>query len=136
MNLLNVEDFEKAFDEPMPVNGNVLVEIIQKDSTRTTKGGIIVQEESMGVVNPYLLVKAIALDVELKDLVVDDIVQISTSRINHFIGKDMRAFGLIASKDISAVHKHIEGKKVKITKPEVKEESKIIGGKGKIIIDN
>ena len=133
MNQLNVQDFEKAFSDPVPVNGNVLVEIVQKDSTRTTKGGIIVNEENLGVVNPYLLVLDIAKDVDIPSLAVSDIIQISSTRVNHFIGRDMRAFGLVSAKDISAIHKHIEGKKVKITKPEEKVESKIIGANGSIV---
>lgn len=133
MNQLNVQDFEKAFSDPVPVNGNVLVEIVQKDSTRTTKGGIIVNEENLGVVNPYLLVLSISEDVDMPDLAIEDIIQISSTRVNHFIGKDMRAFGLVSAKDISAIHKHIVGKKVKITKPEEKVESKILGANGSIV---
>jgi co-chaperonin GroES (HSP10) len=134
---MNVEDFEKAYADPVPINGTVLVEVVEKDPTRTTKGGIIVQEDAMStgiVVNPYLVVLALAndvIDTVKSDVEVGDIIQISTNRVNAFLGKDMVRLGLVASEDISAVHKHLVGTKIKITKKEAKPKQAILGGEGR-----
>jgi hypothetical protein len=137
MTQMNVEDFEKTYADPVPVNGAVLVEVVEKDPTRTTKSGIIVQEDAMStgiVVNPYLLVLALADDIDeaVKGKIeVGDIIQISTNRVNAFLGKDMVRLGLVASEDISAVHKHLVGTKIKITKKEAKPKQAILGGEGR-----
>jgi co-chaperonin GroES (HSP10) len=134
---MNVEDFEKTYADPVPVNGAVLVEVVEKDTTRTTKGGIIVQEDAMStgiVVNPYLVVLALAEDIDEAvrgKVEVGDIIQISTNRVNAFLGKDMVRLGLVASEDISAIHKHLVGTKIKITKKEAKPKQAILGGEGR-----
>lgn len=137
MTQMNVEDFEKTYADPVPVNGAVLVEVVEKDTTRTTKGGIIVQEDAMStgiVVNPYLVVLALAEDIDEAvrgKVEVGDIIQISTNRVNAFLGKDMVRLGLVASEDISAIHKHLVGTKIKITKKEAKPKQAILGGEGR-----
>ena len=137
MTQMNVEDFEKTYADPVPVNGAVLVEVVEKDTTRTTKGGIIVQEDTMStgiVVNPYLVVLALAEDIDEAvrgKVEVGDIIQISTNRVNAFLGKDMVRLGLVASEDISAIHKHLVGTKIKITKKEAKPKQAILGGEGR-----
>ena len=134
---MNVEDFEKTYADPVPVNGAVLVEVVEKDTTRTTKGGIIVQEDTMStgiVVNPYLVVLALAEDIDEAvrgKVEVGDIIQISTNRVNAFLGKNMVRLGLVASEDISAIHKHLVGTKIKITKKEAKPKQAILGGEGR-----
>ena len=137
MTQLNGEDFEKTYADPVPVNGAVLVEVVEKDTTRTTKGGIIVQEDTMStgiVVNPYLVVLALAEDIDEAvrgKVEVGDIIQISTNRVNAFLGKNMVRLGLVASEDISAIHKHLVGTKIKITKKEAKPKQAILGGEGR-----
>ena len=137
MTQMNVEDFEKTYADPVPVNGAVLVEVVEKDTTRTTKGGIIVQEDAMStgiVVNPYLVVLALAEDIDEAvrgKVEVGDIIQISTNRVNAFLGKNMVRLGLVASEDISAIHKHLVGTKIKITKKEAKPKQAILGGEGR-----
>jgi co-chaperonin GroES (HSP10) len=137
MTQMNVEDFERTYADPVPVNGAVLVEVVEKDPTRTTKGGIVVQEDAMStgiVINPYLVVLALADDIDeaIKGKVeVGDIIQISTNRVNAFLGKDMVRLGLVASEDISAVHQHLVGTDIKITKKTVKPKQAILGGEGR-----
>ena len=135
---MNVQDFEEAFADAVPLNGNVLVEVIDKDPNRTMKSGIVVPESAMNssVVNPYLMVVAIAPDVvdAVKELKAGDIIQVSSGRVNMFNGKDMKRFALVSSKDISAVHKHIAKKRVNVTRPDGMGGDKITQFKKNIII--
>lgn len=142
MKRINVQDFEKVYTDPVPVNGNVLVEIVQRNTERTSAGGIIIQEENVNpstMVSPYLVVVDKAEDVKKAfNLEPGDIIQQKSRNVNMFYGKEMKQYALIHQDDISAVHKNKDkNKKVPYEDSEpAKPKSKIITMDKKVIVDN
>lgn len=126
MNTMSIDDFEDAYEDAKPINGYVLVEIVEKDTTRKTKSGILVSEESIGNALPYLVVVDVSQDLSLSfggRVQAGDIIQVNSGQLSAFYGKDLKKYSLINFTSISAVYKKKEG--VTIPVKEVK-DSKII----------
>jgi len=137
---MSIEKFEKVYSQPIPVNGNILVEVVDRDPTRKTKAGIIVNEESTGISSPYFVVVAKDPNITWGDpkgvtIEVGDIVSFSQMKLTMFYGEDMKKLVLMPISSVTAVFKKDPAKKVPIEKDEP--TSKIISPKGgKIIIDD
>lgn len=131
MSQMSVDDFEKTYGDPLPVNGYVLVEVVDKDPTRISKGGIIVNEEQLGNTSPYFLVLAISSDSKTENLEIGDIIQYTERNIVFFYGKNMKKLALLPSDKIAAIFKKGKNKKIP-----VKEDSKLILPQKSIIVDD
>lgn len=122
MSQMTVEDFEKVYDDPAPVNGHVLIEVVDKDPARKSKGGIIVSEEQMGSSAPYFVVvdwdKAKENSLKLAE---GDVVTFTERNIIFFYGREMKKLALISMDKVAAVFHKDPKKKVPIVK-----ESRII----------
>jgi hypothetical protein len=121
MSVISVGDFEKVYADPVPINGYVLVEVVDKDPTRTTKGGIILNEDQIANPSPYFLVRDIAEDIENPIMEKGDIVQFTERNIIFFYGRELRKLALMEYKKVAAVFKKNSKKEIPF-----KEESRII----------
>lgn len=135
MSTMNIESFEKVYSDPVPVNGHILVEVVDKDTTRKTRGGIILNEETVtGSTSPYFVVQDMGELTNKLNLQIGDIVTFTERNIIFFYGRDMKKLALIHIDKIAAIHRKAEGKKVPYQKDESK--SKLIVPDSKIILNN
>ena len=123
MSEMSVDQFEKAYADPIPINGHILVEVVSKDPNRKLKSGILLQEESLGPTTPYFVVVAKCATLHEWDLEEGDIIQQKSRNVLFFHGKEMRKLAMVHKDDITAIFK-LKAKKATVTKE--KPPSKII----------
>lgn len=136
MSQITLDDFEKVYADPVPVNGHLLVEVVDKDPTRKTKGGILIQEEQIGNASPYFVVVKVAGEGKVGEETVEvgDIVLFTERNIFFFYGKDMQKLAVLPLDKVVALYKKDPKKKVPYKKEEKK--SKIITSSKDIIVDD
>lgn len=136
-NKINIEALERVYTDPIPINGQVLVEVVTRDDTRKTKGGLLISEEmAMGQrPTPLFVVRAIGKDIDNKySIKVGDIVVPAERNITIMTGKDMTKLALIPYTSISAYQKKASGEEVPYMTEEA--QTKIITPQSRIIVDD
>ena len=136
-NKINIEALERVYTDPIPINGQVLVEVVTRDDTRKTKGGLIVSDEvAMGQrPTPLFVVKAIGKDIDNKyGIEIGDIIIPAERNITIISGKDMTKLALLQYTSISAYQKKTEGEGIPYMTEET--QSTLITPQSRIIVDN